>query len=190
MLAAALCRSCLLEVPLNIQDTVDFEGRGQIRCVQQIGMLKLWERLKGAAELPDAASVQGYDLERVRDKLMLLDVVWRASEPSYLIRFQGTDFNKMHNRDCTGLFLDEVMAPAVRERGIKVYRAVVDRRIPAFTSTPVQNANGEVVHYERLLLPFTMTGQGVEHIQCAITLFAEDNRSPFDVMREGRSRAT
>ena len=172
---------------MNRQNSLDFEGRGQIRCVQQIGMLKLWERWKGAAELPEVTAVQGFDLERVRDKLMLLDVVWRDGEPSYLIRFQGADFNKMHNRDCTGLFLDEVMAPAVRERGLKVYRAVLDRHIPAFTSTPVQNANGAMVHYERLLLPFTATGQGVEHIQCVITLFAEDNHSPFDVMRDAGS---
>lgn len=150
----------------------------------------MWERLKGTAELPDVAAVQGYDLERGRDKLMLLDVVWRNGQPSYLIRFQGADFGKMHNRDCTGLFLDEVMAPAVRERGLKAYRAVVDRRIPAFTSTPVQNADGEAVHYERLLLPFTSTGQGVEHIHCMITLFTEENHSPFEVMRKGRSRVT
>ncbi len=175
---------------MNRQNSLDFEGRSQIRCVQQIGLLKLWERWKGAAELPDIAAVQGYDLERARDKLMLLDVVWRDGKPSYLIRFQGADFNKMHNRDCTGLFLDEVMAPAVRERGLRAYGTVVDRRIPAFTSTPVQNADGETVHYERLLLPFTTTGQGVEHIQCAITLFAKENHSPFDVMLEGRSRVT
>ncbi|HEX7790671.1 MAG TPA: hypothetical protein VF467_09140, partial [Afipia sp.] len=71
------------------QNQTDFEGRGHIRCVQQIGTLKLWERWKGAAELPDLAAVQGYDLERVRDKLMLLDVIWRDGQPSYLIRFQG-----------------------------------------------------------------------------------------------------
>jgi hypothetical protein len=173
---------------VNHQSFVDFEGRSNIRCVQQIGMLKSWERWKGAAELPDVAAVRGDELERVRDKLMLLDVVWREGNPSYLIRFQGADFNKMHNRDCTGLFLDEVMAPAVRERGLKTYRAVLERRMPAFTSSPVRGADGVTVHYERLLLPFTAGGDGVEHIQCAITLFAEDNHSPFDVLREARSR--
>ena len=173
---------------MNPQNSFDFEGRGNIRCVQQIGMLKSWERWKGTDGLPHVASVQGDELERVRDKLMLLDVVWRDGNPSYLIRFQGADFNKMHNRDCTGLFLDEVMAPAVRERGLRAYRMVLDQRMPAFTSSPVQNADGITVHYERLLLPLTATGDGVTHIQCVITLFAEDNHSPFDVIREVRSR--
>ncbi len=72
-------------------------------------MLKLWERLKGSARLPDLSRVQGQDLERIRDKLMLLDVVWHDDEPRYLIRFQGADFTKMHNRDCTGLFLDDII---------------------------------------------------------------------------------
>lgn len=160
-----------------------------MRCVQQLGLLKLWERLKGSAELPNQDAVRGEDLERMRDKLMFLDVVRRNGEPSYLIRFQGADFNKMHDRDCTGLFLDEVMAPAVRERGLRMYRAVLDHRVPAFTSTLVRSVGDATVHYERLLLPFTVTGQGVEHIQCAITLFAEENCSPFAVMRSAGTPA-
>lgn len=173
---------------MNHQNSLDFEGRSHIRCVQQLGLLKLWQRLRGAAKLPDITAVQGHDLERLRDKLMLFDVVWREGEPCYLIRFQGADFSKMHNRDCTGLFLNDVMAPAVRERGLLTYRTVVDRGIPSFTSTPVRDADGFVIHYERLLLPFTSTGQGVEHIHCVITLFAEDNRSPFQVMRDARAQ--
>lgn len=169
------------------QLAIDFEGRGYIRCVQQLGMLKLWERLKGSAELPDLNAVRGYDLERIRDKLMLLLVVWRDGDPFYLIQFQGADFTKMHNKDCTGLYLNDIITPAVRESGMWAYRTVVDRGLPAFTSTPVRNAEGATVYYERLLLPFTATGRGVEHIHCVITLFAEDNRSPFAVIREVRS---
>lgn len=177
-----------LEVPLNRQNSLDFEGRGHIRCVQQLGMLKLWERLKGLAALPDLSLVQGHDLERVRDKLMLLDVVWRDDEPFYLIRFQGADFTKMHNRDCTGLFLNDIITSAVRESGLRAYRTVVDRGIPVFTSTPVSADDGLVIYYERLLLPFTGRAGGVELIHCVITLFAEENRSPFEVMREVRTK--
>lgn len=169
---------------MNHQNPLQFEGRGDIRCVQQLGLLKLWERLKGAADLPNLGAVRGEDLERLRDKLMLLDVVWSDGGPRYLIRFQGADFSKMHRRDCTGSFLNEAMAPAVRERGLRAYRTVVDQRIPAFTSTRVRNLEGATVLYERLLLPFTTTGKGVEHIHCALTLFAEDNCSPFDVMQK------
>ena len=174
---------------MKYQDSFDFEGRGHIRCVQQLGMVKLWERLKGAAELPRLSAVEGCELERLRDKLLMTDVVWRDGEPSYVIRFQGADFSKMHNRDCTGLSLNDIMAPAVREQGLRTYRAVVDLRIPAFTSTVVRDAGGASVQYERLLLPFTSTGQGVEHIHCVITLFAEDNCSPFAVMRESRAKS-
>lgn len=146
-------------------------------------MLKVWQRLKGSADLPDASAVQGADLERLRDKLMLLDVEWRDGEPHYLIRFQGTDFNRMHNRNCVGLYLNDVMAPAVRERGLRTYRDVVERRIPAFNSTPVRDDDGAVVNYERLLLPFATAGEGIGQIYCIVTLFAEDNVSPFQTMQ-------
>lgn len=167
---------------MNIQNKIDFEGRDAIRCVQQLGMLKLWERLKGDGALPRTASIQDHDIERLRDKLMLLDVEWHEGEPRYLIRSQGTDFHRMHNRSCVGLFLNDVMAPAVRERGLRTYREVIERQLPAFNATPVRGMNDAVVNYERLLLPFTRSGQGVEQIYCVITLFTEDNLSPFVTM--------
>lgn len=169
---------------MNNQNQNDFEGRNSIRCVQQIGMLKLWERLKGTADLPEVSAVQGADIERLRDKLMLLDVEWQDEEPRYLIRFHGSDFERMHNRNCIGLFLNNVMAPAVRERGLKTYRQVVDLRIPAFNSTPVRGEDGSTVNYERLLLPFTQSGPNVDHIYAVVTLFTEDNQSPFQTMRD------
>ena len=167
---------------MKFPDKIEFEGRADIRCVQQLGMLKLWERLKGSAALPLASAVHDHDIERIRDKLMLLDVEWHDGAPRYLIRYQGSDFDRMHNRSCVGLFLNEVMAPAVRERGLKTYRQVVERLTPAFNSTPVRGEDGAVGNYERLLLPFTHAGQGVEQIYCVVTLFTEDNLSPFAAM--------
>lgn len=168
---------------MNGQDSLNFEGRGQIRCVQQLGMVRLWERLKGAAELPDIAAVNGPDLERLRDKLMLLDVVWDNGEPRYLIRFHGVNFEKVNQRNCVGRFLDETIPAPVRESGLRTYRDVLDRRLPVFNATMVRESAGEAVSYERLLLPFTATGQGVERIFTVVTLFAEDNSSPFEIMR-------
>jgi hypothetical protein len=175
---------------LNSHIKTDFEGREAIRCVQQLGMLKLWERLKGTAALPQAAAVQEHDLERLREKLMLLDVEWHDGAPRYPIRYQGSDFDRMHNRNCVGLFLNEVMAPAVRERGLKTYRQVVECQTPAFNSTPVRGEDGAIVNYERLLLPFTRSGQGVEQIYCVITLFTEDNLSPFATMSSSASQGS
>ena len=86
--------------------------------------------------------VQGENIERLRDKLMLCDIEWRGSEPYYLIRFQGSDFVRSHGRDCTGAFLNDVMAPAVHERGLRTYRHVVERQVPAFNLTPITDRGG------------------------------------------------
>lgn len=168
---------------MDVQNSLSFEGLGQIRCVQQLGMVRLWERLKGAAELPDISAVNGSDLERLRDKLMLLDVVWDSGEPRYLIRFHGVNFEKVNLRNCVGRFLDETIPPPVRESGLRTYRDVLDRGCPIFNVTLVRESAGEAVSYERLLLPFTATGKGVERIFAVVTLFAEDNSSPFEIVR-------
>ncbi len=168
---------------MNTYSSIDFDGRTAIRCVQQLGLLKLWERLRGSAEMPQESRVRGEDIERLRDKLMLCDVAWRGGEPYYLIRFHGPDFDRTHGRNCSGQFLNDVMAPAIRERGLKTYRHVVDQRIPAFNATQIRDHEGRTVNYERLLLPFTRSGVGVDHIYTVVTLFAEDNLSPFETVR-------
>lgn len=147
-------------------------------------MVKLWERLKGAASLPGEAAVSGGDLERVRDKLMVLDVSWKDGEPQYLIRFHGIDFERMNNRNCVGRLLQDAMPPAVRESGLPFYRQVLERRMPAFGITTVRSETGGTVSYERLLLPFTRNGQEVDQIYCILTLFAEENSSPFEIVQK------
>jgi hypothetical protein len=169
---------------VNHPKPLDFEGRQAIRCIQQIAMLKLWEHLRGDTCLPDAILVQGSDLERTRDKLMLLDVVWNGDEPHYLIRFHGIDFERMNNRNCVGRFLHEAMPAAVRDSGLPFYRQVLERRLPAFGVTTVRSGTESVLSYERLLLPFTRSGQEVEQIYCVLTLFAEDNASPYEIVQK------
>jgi hypothetical protein len=172
-----------LDSPLPNQDQTDFYGRDRIRCVQQIGMLKLWERSKRGAVLPPVSAVHDEDLARFREKLLLLDVEWPDDEPRYLIRFQGSDIDRIHNRNCVGLYLNDVMEQSVRERGLKTYRRVVDQRTPAFNSTTVRDEHGATVNYERLLLPFTRAGEGVDQIYSIVTLFTEDNQSPFQTLK-------
>lgn len=137
--------------------------------------------------MPQASSVHDEDLARLREKLMLLDVEWHDDEARYLIRYQGSDIDRMHNRNCVGLYLNDVMEASIREKGLKAYRRVVDQRIPAFNSTVVQDEQGATVQYERLLLPFTRTGERVDQIYSIVTLFTEDNQSPFQTLKNAVS---
>lgn len=175
-------------VPLTNQDQTDFFGRDRIRCVQQIGMLKLWERSRRGAVLPPTSSVHDEDLARLREKVMLLDVELKDGEPRFLILYQGFDIDRMHDRNCVGLYLNDVMDPAIRERGLKGYQRVVDQKLPAFNSTLIQDERGATVHYERLLLPFTRGGEHVDQIYSIVTLFTEDNQSPFQTLRNAVSQ--
>jgi hypothetical protein len=59
--------------------------------------------------------------------------------------------------------------------------------MPAFNSTSVQDEQGATVQYERLLLPFTRTGEQVDQIYSIVTLFTEDNQSPFQTLKNAVS---
>lgn len=154
-----------------------------IRCVQQLGMVKLWERLKGTADLPDVASVDGSDLDRLREKLMVLDVSRKDGEPQFLVAFHGSDYKRINSGIGVGSLLQDVMPAAVRDSGLRSYLQVLDQRLPGFAVMRVKSEAGEALSYERLLLPFTRGGQEVEQIYCVLTLFVEDNSSPFDIVR-------
>ena len=150
-------------------------------------MLKLWDRSKRGAVLPLASAVHDEDLARLREKVLLLDGDWLDGEPRYLIRYQGSDIDRIHDRNCVGLYLNDVMDPSIRERGLKSYRRVVDQRIPAFNSTAIQDEQGATVQYERLLLPFTRSGEKVDQIYSIVTLYTEDNQSPFQTLKNAIS---
>ncbi len=79
------------------------------------------------------------------------------------------------------------MEPSVRGKGLKTYRRIVDQRIPAFNSTRVQDEKGATVQYERLLLPFTRSGDQVDQIYSIVTLYTEDNQSPFQTLKNAIS---
>jgi hypothetical protein len=72
-------------------------------------------------------------------------------------------------------FLDEVLPQAFRDHALLLHKQVVVSRRPSFSFSMLRKADGPLIRYERLLLPFTCHGANVERIVGAITLFSEEN---------------
>lgn len=161
-------------------------ARNEIRCPQQISFLKFWQRSRGQNSLPSIAVLDTDNLKRVADKLMLCKVRHEAEALRFLIKFHGKQFELVHGRSCVGRFVDEIVAPALRDKALAMYRQAAMSREPAFSSTPLREGDGPIVHYERLLLPFTKTGLTVNYICCLITMCSEENGFNFDIALKGR----
>ena len=146
-----------------------------MRCVQQVSLLKLWERLRGSQELPQFSTLAAEDISRSIDKLSFCEVVRTDSGPRFRIIQSGAQFERMYPERRIGQFLDESLSPAIRDQALEHYRQVVASRQPSFSFSAVRKNDGPIIRYERLLLPFACEGAYVERIIGVITLFSEEN---------------
>lgn len=146
-----------------------------MRCVQQISLLKLWEQLRGKRELPQFEALVPDDISRSIDKLSFSEVV--PTEDGYRFRIiqSGAQFDRVYSEKQVGKFLDEILPQAFRDQTLLLYKQVVVSRQPSFSFSVLRKADGPLIRYERLLLPFTCNGEGVERIVGVITLFTEEN---------------
>lgn len=158
--------------PVRYHDQFTSQG---MRCVQQVSLLKLWERLRGSRELPQFSTLAAEDISRSVDKLSICEVVHSGSEPRFRIIKSGAQFERMYPERRVGQFLDETLSPAIRDQALEHYRRVVASLQPSFSFTAVRKNDGPIIRYERLLLPFACDGSDVERIVGVITLFSEEN---------------
>ena len=151
-----------------------FASQG-MRCVQQISLLKLWEQLRGKRELPQFEALLPDDISRAIDKLSFSEVVQAQNGYRFRIIRNGAQFDRMYPEKRVGKFLDEVLPQAIRDQALLLHEQVVVSRQPSFSFSVLRKADGPLIRYERLLLPFTCSGEHVERIIGAITLFTEEN---------------
>jgi len=147
-----------------------------MRCIEQIALLKLWERLRSKRELPQFEALVPDDVSRAIDKLSFSEVVRTEDGLRFCIIRNGAQFDRIYPQRRVGKFLDEVLPQAFKDQALLFHQKVVATRQPSFSFSMLRKDEGPLVRYERLLLPFTCDGgQDVERIIGAITLFTEDN---------------
>jgi hypothetical protein len=146
-----------------------------IRAINQRWLLKFWQRHLAADRLPHWQAVEDEDLSRVSANLSFLDVAGRDGNARFIIRFNGATVGEVYGSpDCRSKSLDEIIPVTRRVVGLMPYRRVVDSGYPVYTIHDVTDRNGRLVHYERLLLPFTTDGQTVDRILASFEFICED----------------
>jgi hypothetical protein len=136
-----------------------------IRAINQRWLINFWKRSLGAQSVPLWQTVEAEDLTRISGNLSFLDVDSGGYSERYRIRFNGPTIARVYGKtDCRGKYLDEIIPPAHYEQAQKPYRQTVRTGCLVYTIHDVTDSGGRVVHYERLLLPFSSDGQSVDRI--------------------------
>lgn len=152
-----------------------------MRCVQQMSLLKYWERLRKNEQLPKFNAFDPAEISRSLEKLVFFSIVPATQTKSrYRITYAGTQFEKIHARKLVGDYLEDILPADLRRSAIEQYDIVVAKKCPSFSFVSIHTEAMPIVRYERLLLPFARTEGMVEHIISVITLFTEENGFDFE----------
>ena len=150
-----------------------------VRAINQRWLLKFWSRHLDGGRTPRWQTVKADDLASMADNLSFLDVT-ADTPPRFMIRFHGRLIARAQGTgDCRGRCLDEILPPARRPDVLAPYAQAVRTGAPVYTIQHLNDSGGRLIHFERLLLPFSRDGEAVDRILGAFEFVCADG--DFDV---------
>jgi hypothetical protein len=146
-----------------------------VRAINQRWLLKIWGRSLGDQTVPPWQAAEAEELSRVSANVSFLDVSGNDGNMRFMIRFHGATIGLVYgSADCRGRHLDDVIAESKCTQALAPYRQAVESGKPVYTIHDLTDRNGRLVHYERLLLPFTSDGKSIDRILAAFEFICED----------------
>jgi hypothetical protein len=150
---------------------MDFESASPsvVRYIKQRELLNAWLRTRAVPPRP-LPRLGDYRPERFRDEMadmMGFDVVRSDAGVRFLITQEGARLTATYGNEDPARrpsrFLDDSIGPDRYARVLRPYLVCLERKLPTYSVSTVQDADGKDVSYERLLLPFGQ-GDAVEQI--------------------------
>lgn len=139
-----------------------------IRSSSQSRLLSYWDRLRGANALPKWEGFEAEELTAMAESLSIQDVIGTDGSARFLIRFHGKRIAEAYGSFCQGKHLDEVLPPLYRDAALATYHRVLKTKLPVYTIADTRDRDGRIVHYERLLLPFSHDGVAIDRILASL----------------------
>lgn len=125
--------------------------------------------------MPSWQAVEAQDLSRVSANLCFLHVERAEGAPRFRIFAHGPTIGRVYgSSDCRGKFLDEVLPPTACHNALAPYHQAVESGHPVYLVHDVIDSKDRIVHFERLLLPFSNDGRTVDRILASFELISPD----------------
>ena len=144
-----------------------------VKSIKQRDLLNTWLRLYAPTQrLP---RVEDFQPARIEDELvdMVFMTVEKTSPPRLIIDSDGTRMSVAYGHTGKGRYLDEYLGARIAPLVIPVYHRCLERALPVYTVSHVDDTCGRIVAYERLLLPFS-DSEGVTQVIASLKTISED----------------
>lgn len=154
---------------------MDFESANPsiVKSIKQRDLLNTWLRLYAPSQrLP---RIENFQPTRIEDELpdLVFMTVEKANPARLVIESDGTRMSLAYGHTGRGRYLDEYLGVRLAPRVMPIYQQCLDRALPVYTVSHVDDTTGRIVAYERLLLPFSAS-QGVTHVIASLKTISED----------------
>lgn len=145
-----------------------------VKSIRQRDLLNTWLRLYAREQTaPAIGDYQPARLEEELSDLIYYTVEISAPTPRLIIQSEGTRISRAYGHTGKGVSLDQYIGPRLVPFVMPVYYECVERGLPVYSVSDVEDIYGRVVAYERLLLPFQTDGK-VRHVIASLKTFCED----------------
>ena len=157
-----------------------------VKSIKQRDLLNTWLRLYAREQrIPRIAEYQPSRLADELADLVYYTVDASVSPPRLTIDSNGTRMSSAYGDTGKGRYLDEYIGPALVSVVMPVYYRCVDRGLPVYTISNIDDIYGRIVAYERLLMPFS-EGGGVTHIIASLKTICEDGGFEIKNLMRGK----
>nr|WP_233025864.1 hypothetical protein [Rhodopseudomonas boonkerdii] len=146
-----------------------------VKSIRQRDLLNCWLRLYTSVQKPP--QLAAYRPDRLEDERadLVYYIVDHASTPTrFIIDSNGTRMASAYGSTGKGRYLDDYLGPILGPVVLPAYHTCIARQLPTYTISMIDDVNGRVVAYERLLLPFCDSGNDVTHILASLKTISED----------------
>ena len=158
-----------------------------VRSASQRWLLGVWNRVRGTSTLPQWQGLQP-EFATASDDLSLTMVVPAQDSIRFRIDFHGPRIAELYGRTtCVGRFLDEILPAGYSEPALATFRQAVNTRLPVYTIADMRDADGRIVHYERLLLPFGR--EQAEHILASLEIASPEGAVDHRALMKAPTKA-
>lgn len=154
---------------------MDFESANPsiVKSIKQRDLLNTWLRLYAPSQrLP---RIEDFQPSRIEDELpdLVFMTVENVTPARLIIESDGTRMSLAYGHTGKGRYLDEYLGVRLAPLVMPIYQRCLDRALPVYTVSHVDDATGRIVAYERLLLPFSAS-KGVTHLIASLKTISED----------------
>jgi len=171
---------------------MEFQGASPsiVKSVKQRDMLNAWLRLYEKTKRPALVDYAPDRLSEEQRDLVYYKVLFTGTGPRFLINSEGSRLAQGYgrvNQGNKGTWLDEYLEPEVVPIVVPVYAECTTRQLPVYTVARIEDVRGQVIDYERLVLPFFSDG-AVSDILMSAKLISEASRFELNNMFRVREK--